>query len=68
MSILLDVVTGALGYLSKINSKGDAEGNFSLIVCKEMAGEWKMKPIGNFRLNFDSDEIPVSPALTLSLT
>jgi hypothetical protein len=27
-----------------------------------------MKPIGNFRLNFDSDEIPVSPALTLSLT
>ncbi|PVD38413.1 hypothetical protein C0Q70_01028 [Pomacea canaliculata] len=48
----------AFGYLSKINSKGDTEGNFSLIVRKATEKGWGMFPVGNFRLTFDSDDIP----------
>ena len=50
---------GAFGYLSKINSKGDTGGNFSLIVCKQTRDSYEMFPVGNFRLSFDSDDIPV---------
>ncbi|KAL8614638.1 hypothetical protein ACOMHN_037490 [Nucella lapillus] len=51
----------AFGYLSKINSKGDTGGNYSLIVCKKTYDydTWGMFPIGNFRLNFESDDIPL---------
>ncbi|XP_076458574.1 speract receptor-like [Babylonia areolata] len=48
----------AFGYLSRINSKGDTGGNYSLIVCKKNDDTWGMFPIGNFRLNFESDDIP----------
>ncbi|CAL1527410.1 unnamed protein product, partial [Lymnaea stagnalis] len=49
----------AFGYLTQINENGDAQGNFSVIVCKgNEAGVWAMKPIGSFRLEADLSPIP----------
>ncbi|XP_076457284.1 speract receptor-like [Babylonia areolata] len=57
-NIINQTYKSAFGYLSKINSKGDTGGNFSLIVCKKTEDSWDMFPVGNFRLNFESDDIP----------
>ncbi|XP_059177836.1 speract receptor-like [Physella acuta] len=49
----------AFGYVSRINSCGDALGNYSVIVCRALKdGGWRMHPIGTFHHDTDSSEIP----------
>ncbi|KAK7002980.1 guanylate cyclase 32E, partial [Biomphalaria glabrata] len=49
----------AFGFLSYIDKNGDAHGNYSVIVSKhnEETG-WGMYPVGTFRLQPDSDDLP----------
>ena len=57
------VFTGAMGYISRINSVGDAEGNFSLVARRQIPGtedQWGMMPVGVFQLNKNLSELPVS--------
>ncbi|XP_041364284.1 guanylate cyclase 32E-like [Gigantopelta aegis] len=51
----------AMGYISRINDNGDAEGNFSLVARREMPsadGDWGMYPVGVFRLNTNLSILP----------
>ncbi|XP_071106522.1 speract receptor-like [Haliotis cracherodii] len=51
----------ALGYINRINSMGDAEGNFSLIARQpipDRPDEWGLLPVGVFRLNDNISELP----------
>ncbi|XP_067672620.1 speract receptor-like isoform X2 [Haliotis asinina] len=51
----------ALGYINRINSRGDAEGNFSLVARRpipENPDEWGLLPVGVFRLNDNISELP----------
>ncbi|KAL5018500.1 hypothetical protein ScPMuIL_004222 [Solemya velum] len=51
----------AMGFISRINSVGDAEGNFSLFARKQVPGEtgkWGLYPVGVFRLNENLTALP----------
>ncbi|KAK6170897.1 hypothetical protein SNE40_019184 [Patella caerulea] len=51
----------AMGYISRINAVGDAEGNFSLVARRPVQGapgEWGLLPIGVFRLSENLTELP----------
>ena len=51
-----------MGFMNRINSAGDAEGNFSLIARKFNGsdGRWGLYPVGVFQLNEDAPTLPVS--------
>lgn len=50
-----------MGYISRINSVGDAEGNFSMISRKlGNDGRWGLYPVGVFQLNENTQTLPVS--------
>ncbi|XP_071130761.1 guanylate cyclase 32E-like [Mytilus edulis] len=49
----------AMGYISRINSVGDAEGNFSMISRKlGNDGRWGLYPVGVFQLNENTQTLP----------
>ncbi|GFO25489.1 guanylate cyclase [Plakobranchus ocellatus] len=48
----------AFGYLTKINENGDAQGNFSVIMCKHKEGMWGMYPVGTFRHDPQGGSLP----------
>lgn len=58
-----------MGYQSRINSNGDAIGNFSLVVRKSAMADngtvWTLAPIGVFQLNENVSELPVRCILVL---
>ena len=61
-------VPGAMGYILRINSLGDSEGNFSLVARRmhdSDAEQFGMYPVGVFRLNQNLTALPVSQ-ITLS--
>ena len=52
-----------MGYISRINGVGDAEGNFSLVarnVHANDSSQFAMYPVGVFRLNENLTALPVS--------
>ena len=52
-----------MGYILRINSLGDAEGNFSLVarrVHDDDPDQFGMYPVGVFRLNENLTALPVS--------
>ena len=54
---------GAMGYISRINGLGDAEGNFSLVarsIHADDKDQFGMYPVGVFRLNENLTALPVS--------
>ena len=54
---------GAMGYILRINSLGDSEGNFSLVARRMHDSEFEqfgMYPVGVFRLNQNLTALPVS--------
>ncbi|ESO83952.1 hypothetical protein LOTGIDRAFT_91228, partial [Lottia gigantea] len=62
--LIIDNIKGmtyksAMGYISRINTVGDAEGNFSLVARRQLGnGEWGLLPIGVFRLSENLTELP----------
>ena len=61
-------VPGAMGYILRINSLGDSEGNFSLVARRmhdSDSEQFGMYPVGVFRLNQNLTALPVSK-MTLS--
>lgn len=51
----------AMGYINRINSFGDAEGNFTLIARKLGSdGRWGLYPVGVFQLNEDTQTLKFS--------
>lgn len=52
-----------MGYMVHMDSKGDAEGNYTLIARKEMSaspGEFGLFPIGMFQLPENGSQLPAS--------
>ena len=57
-----------MGYSSRINGVGDAEGNFSLVARNVHANDgsqFAMYPVGVFRLNENLTALPVSITITI---
>jgi hypothetical protein len=46
-----------MGYTTKINQRGDSEGNFTLLALRNEKSIWGLYPVGVFRQT--SDEMPV---------
>lgn len=43
----------AIGYTTKINQRGDSEGNFTLLALRNENSVWGLYPVGVFRQTFD---------------
>lgn len=54
----MSIFVGAIGYTTKINQRGDSEGNFTLLALRNENSVWGLYPVGVFRQTFD--EMPVS--------
>ncbi len=53
-----------MGYITRIDSNGDAEGNYTLFARKKIEGVWGIVPVGTFFLNDNKTGLPVR--ITLS--
>ena len=48
-----------MGYMTRVDSNGDAEGNFTLVARKFVDGKWGLHPVGSFFLNQNTTGLPV---------
>ena len=49
-----------MGYITRIDSNGDAEGNFTLVARRRLGRDWGIYPVGSFYLNQNTTGLPVS--------
>ncbi len=49
-----------MGYITRIDSNGNAEGNYTLLARKKGPGGWGVMPVGTFFLNENKTGLPVS--------
>lgn len=58
----ISCVSGAIGYTSRINANGDAEGNYTLIGIRKLNSSSYSKapvPLGVFQLSHNLSDLPV---------
>ena len=48
-----------MGYITRIDSNGDAEGNYTLLARRKGPDGWGIMPVGTFFLNEDKTGLPV---------
>ena len=56
-----------MGYITRIDSNGDAEGNYTLLARRKGPDGWGIMPVGTFFLNENKAGLPVSITSEASL-
>ena len=56
-----------MGYITRIDSNGDAEGNYTLLARRKGPDGWGIMPVGTFFLNENKTGLPVSITSEASL-